>query len=533
MRPISPKTNLTDKVNDFEFNNRWSEQENAVLDSNQTLDSSKNNQQSISQTIKGMISQSFRDEGTTNDIRLHSSGDSLIVPNPTGHFQMPDDWFDGMRFKFNIAETNIGITFVSFLKNDNTYSTQKELVNTSGNSLVSNEIVSGTEIEVVYVLDIDKCRLTPWSEAVEIKPARKNAIINGKMEISQRYPYDDVTPNIVQPANGQYTLDRWQYKKEGLMEHEVQKVKRENISGDTSNLPEDLTVENFLKATVVSPSGTLAADHNCYFQQNIEGYNFLPFKGNLGTLSFWIRVPVAAPSGGIPRYAVSFGNYGDGVTPVPTWSYVYEFPIPLANKFYKITTTILFDEFTSGWNFEKEAGLRVRFMLASGTDFYAISANQWENGDHLSNGNPVNITNTNGYEFYLSNVQLELGVVATSFEYRTHQEELNLCERYFQKSYEEALKPGDTNPAPSGAVYFLSIGAGNTSGHVIFPVEYKTRLRDNLTPILYNPDDGTSPPINYTVPEAGENGFIVDNGVAGDTANKTIRFHYSVDAEII
>jgi hypothetical protein len=48
----------------------------------------------------------------------------------------------------------------------------------------------------------------------------------------------------------------------------------------------------------------------------------------------------------------------------------------------------------------------------------------------------VNWTGTNGATFYITGVQLEVGVTATSFDYRPYGTELALCQRYyFQDSF--------------------------------------------------------------------------------------------------
>jgi hypothetical protein len=42
------------------------------------------------------------------------------------------------------------------------------------------------------------------------------------------------------------------------------------------------------------------------------------------------------------------------------------------------------------------------------------------------------VVGTNGATFYITGVQLEVGPVATQFEYRQYQTELALCQRYYE-----------------------------------------------------------------------------------------------------
>ena len=53
---------------------------------------------------------------------------------------------------------------------------------------------------------------------------------------------------------------------------------------------------------------------------------------------------------------------------------------------------------------------------------------------HYATTNQVNWTDSTSNNFYLSQVQLEIGSVATPFELRSFGEELELCKRYFQKT---------------------------------------------------------------------------------------------------
>jgi hypothetical protein len=71
---------------------------------------------------------------------------------------------------------------------------------------------------------------------------------------------------------------------------------------------------------------------------------------------------------------------------------------------------------------------------------------------------------TNGATFFLTGVQLEVGSVATPFERRQYGQELALCQRYFQKTFDQATAPaqnvsGNGGLTASGSVTNVSINA--------------------------------------------------------------------------
>jgi hypothetical protein len=59
--------------------------------------------------------------------------------------------------------------------------------------------------------------------------------------------------------------------------------------------------------------------------------------------------------------------------------------------------------------------------------------NAWQNGNYYSNSTQANVIGTTGATFYLTGVQLEVGTVATPFEWRQAQTELALCQRYYAR----------------------------------------------------------------------------------------------------
>jgi len=81
--------------------------------------------------------------------------------------------------------------------------------------------------------------------------------------------------------------------------------------------------------------------------------------------------------------------------------------------------------------------------------------------------------NSSGCDFEIANVQLELGSVATDFEHRSYGEELALCQRYWQQSYEIGTQAGT---ATSAGCYQNRTGSSTSSmyRHITLPVGMRT-----------------------------------------------------------
>jgi hypothetical protein len=107
----------------------------------------------------------------------------------------------------------------------------------------------------------------------------------------------------------------------------------------------------------------------------------------------------------------------------------------------------------------------------------------------------VSVIGTLNATWYITGVQLEVGTQATSFEYRQLTTELQLCQRYFQKTYNLGTIPGATG-GYAGGIYAGAIFTvkGNTAGvnEAAITWQYKTSMRANPTITFYSPATGTA-----------------------------------------
>tara|TARA_R110000803_G_scaffold131654_1_gene198959 strand:+ start:112 stop:1152 length:1041 start_codon:yes stop_codon:yes gene_type:complete len=237
----------------------------------------------------------------------------------------------------------------------------------------------------------------------------KNLIINGDMAIDQRNAGASITP-----TNAQYTIDRFNGFASQASKYTVQQ--------NAGAIASPSKFYYYLGATSSSAYSIVAADFFA-LNQAIEGFNAL--KLNWGradaqtvTLSFWARSSLTGTFGGSLRNRV------------PNRSYPYTYTIDSANTWEYKTITIPGD--TSGtWSGTNTVGIYVSFGLGVGSTFSG-SAGSWAANNYISASGAVSVVGTSGATLYITGVQLETGTKATPFENLRYEQQLALCQRYFQ-----------------------------------------------------------------------------------------------------
>jgi len=239
----------------------------------------------------------------------------------------------------------------------------------------------------------------------------KNRLINGAMVIDQRNAGASVTP----AAAGQYLVDRWAY-----YATQASKFTAQQNAGAVTPPTGYAKYLGFTSSSAYSVTG------NDYFlfQQVIEGLNFADLAWGTAsaatvTISFWVRSSLTGTFGGALR------NYGGTGR-----SYPFTYTISSANTWEQKTITVAGS--TDGtWNTTNTGALQLTFSLgASGTELGTAGA--WSSTVYSGATGQTNVVGTNGATLYITGVQLEKGVTATSFDYRPYGTELSLCQRYYQ-----------------------------------------------------------------------------------------------------
>jgi hypothetical protein len=166
-------------------------------------------------------------------------------------------------------------------------------------------------------------------------------------------------------------------------------------------------------------------------------------------------------------------------------------------------------------------------------------------GNAVAKGGTFTLTaNTNATVRFtggtFSEVQVEAGSVATPFEHRPYGQELELCQRYYQKTYNDGVAPGTSTTAAMSQWRNVAASGGLYLRNTEF---LTTRMRATPTYTIYN-GSGTSGVIDSfdgtyrthpvsAVDKTSARGF---GGINVHTTsvpdNAEYYYHYTADAEL-
>ena len=227
--------------------------------------------------------------------------------------------------------------------------------------------------------------------------AFRNKLINGDFDIAQR------GTSFVSGANNDdtYNLDRWYVLSDG---------------NDIVDITQTTTVPTGAKYSIGLDVETVNKKFG--IAQIIENANCYDAIGGNVTLSFQARVSATTKLDNVKCAVVAWSGTADTVTSdiISAWNVEGTNPTLIANATYENTP----------------ANLNVTTSWAT----YSVTANV----DTASTTNIIvfiwsDVTDTTLGDFlYVTNVQLEKGSTATSFDYRPYGTELALCQRYFYKN---------------------------------------------------------------------------------------------------
>ena len=239
-----------------------------------------------------------------------------------------------------------------------------------------------------------------------VVPLGDNRIINGDMRIDQR----GVASGGGGTAVG-YMCDRWQF---------LASLATKGGWGtgvNNSSFPYQLGFTS-------NSAYTLLAGDYFIFMQPIEADMISDFMWGTAsarpvTLSFQVQSSLTGTFGGAIR------NYASNR------SYPFSYSIPVANVWTPVSITIPGD--TGGtWVLHGNAGAaQLCFGFGCGSSLSA-PAGAWVGSGAVSANGCVSILGTNGANFYLTGVKLEIGSVATPYNRQSLAKSMADCQRYYQ-----------------------------------------------------------------------------------------------------
>jgi hypothetical protein len=337
----------------------------------------------------------------------------------------------------------------------------------------------------------------------------RNFLLNGAMSIDQR---NCGTPFVVptHPTNiaRLYTVDRWFCECSPQTPSTAAVV---NVFRDT-DAPKGFTnsVTVSVDATQLN-AGSFPEDFTkSSISQVIEMKDAIRFKygtqeAQTITLTFNVKTSV------VGRYTGQLKVKTNQIA-TPYRSYIFNYETT-TNDWETKTITISGDKnplslissssIASNGNTE---GVTVSFNIGTGNDYGVATSNltnTWIDGDYITVKNSPTIIplikQAPGSTLKFTGVQLELGDCNTPYEHKPETVELQLCQRYYEKSYSKERKAGDVLQNTSGGAGFIDnledgeVFAKNPGNPNEFNItqKYQTEKRDNPVVTTYNPFNGT------------------------------------------
>ena len=312
--------------------------------------------------------------------------------------------------------------------------------------------------------------------------SNRNLIINGGMQVFQRATAATTVSN-----SSYQTADRWR-----LFESTDGAYTTERSTDTPSGTGYSL------KAVVTTADTSIAATQYASIEQYIEAQDLQRLEYGTSsaktlTLSFFVK-------------SNKTGTYTIALYKPDTTGYMFtkEYTIDSANTWEKKTITITptagSTSFitSSGGAIVNDTGigLALGFNLAWGSNFNGGTSGSWSSTvANYSTTNAVNWMDTVGNTFLISEVQLEVGSEATPFEHRSFAQELQLCQRYFAKSYLYGVAPGTSTY--TGMAYTTQRENNQGSGYVEkYDMPFPVRMRSNPTLTTYD-HSGNSGKVSY------------------------------------
>lgn len=351
-------------------------------------------------------------------------------------------------------------------------------------------------------------------------PGPENLIVNGDFRVAQR------GTSFAAAASGDTTLDLWRYFKTGAMVHSIAQ------SADVPSVAEaGVLAAASLHVDCTTADASLAGTDNAGIYHRIEGWRFRAIAQRAFTLTFWAK----ATKPGV--YCVSFRNAGPDFR-----SYVAEYTVEAAGAWERKTITVPASPAAGDWDYGAGIGLQVIWSFGTGPTLQTTPG-VWQTGNFSGTASQVNACDSAANDFRLALVQLVPGEGRVPFRPRDFAEELALCQRYVEKSYDHAVAPGTSLSNP-GVVHLVvpsnTIAAGQEYGSIRFAAP--KRAAPTVTIYGYtggsgvvSNTSGTERPANSgAVQMAGESGFTVFNNSGGDvtTTGNVVMFHWLASAEL-
>ena len=256
-----------------------------------------------------------------------------------------------------------------------------------------------------------KVLITDGTDASWDTKSNRNFLMNGDMQIWQR-----ATSTASITTDGYYTADRWTTGVGTCGTWTQQRSGNPVLTSEGTQL---------LEMICTTANASLSAGSYLKIEQRIEGYNLQPLKKGTAdaesvTVSFWVR-------------ASKTGTYILEINDADNSRHICKaYTIDTANTFEFKSLTFAGDT-TGAMGWDANYSMRLFWWLSAGSDKTSGTlATSWASYTQANEAvGQVNLADATTGRFYLGLVKMEIGTVATSYEFEDYAKVLADCQRYY------------------------------------------------------------------------------------------------------
>lgn len=351
----------------------------------------------------------------------------------------------------------------------------------------------------------------------------KNLLINSNLEFWQRN-----TSFTGLGSNQIYTADRLQWA--GGTITATLSCSRVSISGTNSSIvPKECNYAARFGVSVAQPSLGSGASAAPWIK--VEGYDAKELHSSTQgfVFSFYVR---AFRTG---SYSVTMSNAAFDR------NILYNFTVTASDTWQRVVLKVP-NGFTSGtWNTTNGIGMYVRlWMAANPTGSIFTGTGTWQANNQPIVANQVNALQTTNDYLEVTGFMLYAGQEEQDFVTRenSYSKELQLCQRYFEKSYPLSVVLG--TPTSTGSTTNFS-GNGSTNRPYV-TIYFKQQKRTAPGAVFYNPRTGSTtnpiwdfntPTTDYSIAGLGTEEYSMNIAPGGTPpTSSALGVHWAADAEL-
>ena len=338
-------------------------------------------------------------------------------------------------------------------------------------------------------------------------------IINGDFAVAQRATS---ATGLTNGSSTYQTVDRWQFNEAGAPSYQF-------TMSQSTTTPTGQGFGYSTKFDCTTAQSSLAADDFLAFRTALEGQNLQSIKKGTAnaeslTLAFWVR------SNKTGTYTIFLNETDNNRQNTQTYT------IDSADTWEKKVISFVPDTTGTITN-DNGSSLYLHFILAAGSTYSSgtFTSNTWAATTQANRvpSSQANIADSTSNEWYVTGVQLEVGSFDStsipSFPFESFDNNLDRCERYYQKSYD--LETSPTTVTSTGLIEVS--GSSDGSNNLLFSIQNKERMRSTPTVTFYN-SGGTSGQWAYG--RNGATGSATATSYSGRTASNNLSAYVGIGA---